>query len=246
MRLILILALPIGASCAHVPVHDFPMVVPRLPRPQVGPGDAPRVSLAFVEVDDTRDLEPPKGPLPEGISLRADTVRLGPGLHASRSYWFSAKSSDETAGESQARLLAWAERIKADGDRVAIGEVADVERGGCPLVTRGFRTYLVRPAPMLVLSEADVTSAAVLETDFCMTRVLVVLDDKASERLEAVTHDGKGRRIAILVDSKVMTVHWGPIEVPDGRLEIPMGDGDLDFEERRANAQKLVDALNSR
>lgn len=123
--------------------------------------------------------------------------------------------------ETRRRADAWAARVTVrEGSRIAWE--SEVEKSGIVL-----RSYVIRvPA---VLTADDVEDASVDDTrDMAKPSVTVSFKSEAAKRLQEITREHRGERLAVLFDGSVQLAATIRAEVSAGRMQISPGHEKLD------------------
>jgi hypothetical protein len=206
------------------------------------------VSLEIVSVDDEHEIvddatrrELSAGALPNGLSFQQERVSLGPDETAARLFVRLRRDEAETLEAARARLEAWTKTIALpEGVRVAVSESVEVDDASGAATQTGWRTYLLKGAP--ILTAADVVSAkAMPDAQDGRWRVAVQVGREGASRFEAYTSENIKRRLAIVLDGRVVSAPMIAGRIPGSYLSISMGAGPV--EQQKADAQKLARAL---
>jgi preprotein translocase subunit SecD len=220
------------------------------PRPGVPPNP---MALQFVGVDDEHeiaDAETQKqlsaAGLPRGLSFRQEQVSVGPEETRVNNYALLVKGDDETMDVARARLEVWAKSLGLPaGDRAAVGRVFEQNEVKGVSEPIGWRTYLLKGAP--VLTAADVVDAhAMPDPNQGMSGwvVAVAFGPEGATRFEQYTAANIKRRFAILRDGNVESAPLIQSAIPGGRATITIGHGSP--EEQKVEAESLAKALGGR
>ena len=203
-------------------------------------------AVQFLSIDDESDLVEPaaaavvNNSLPPGVSLAKERVITGAGNLAVRTFARVVVVNGDSQAVACERLLAWAATLRIpEGDRVAIGEFSSMDQDPSPKTSMGWRTYLVRKDP--ILTGADVQDTISQGTNQGWA-VAVRLNPDGSRRFDAYTRGNIKRRMATLVDGKVLSTAMIAREVPDGRLQLTLPNGNSG----RHLADRFVHAITGR
>jgi len=157
--------------------------------------------------------------------------------------WYARLTRDEseTLASARARLEAWTKDLALpEGVRVAVGDSMGTDEETGASTQTGWRTYLLQGAP--VVTELDVVDARALpDPQTGVWSVMVTLGPEDAARFEAFTEKNVKRRLAIVVDGRVMSAPLIQTRIPGGLMRISMGAGPP--EQQKAEAQKLARAL---
>lgn len=164
--------------------------------------------------------------LPAGIGVRADTWTGPDGSSHGEDYlWAEDRAALEAWLVSRAPLLQ-----PADDRRIVL------ERVGMPGATPPvhWRTYVIEEAP--IVDGSDVVKATVQYDPSTMRpQVELELDTDGRDRFAAATAAGVARKLAIVLDGRVMSAPLVQSPVPGGRIAVTMGGGDPQAQEREAH-----------
>ena len=204
------------------------------------------VSLAFVAVDDERAIvdeasmkKLSQDQLPRGLRFAKEQVSVGPGRQAVREYAWLVRNESETMENARARLEAWTKTLALpEGDRVAVAEYLEYDEDNATYEHVGFRTYLLKGAP--VLTEADVADASALPDSNGGSGWLVRLQftPQGAARFESYTGENLKRRFAIVVDGMVMSAPGDPEPDPGRHRDHHDGGGENRETEGRREAAR--------
>ena len=208
------------------------------------------VTLEFLSVDDEHEIVDDAtrekflaGEQPNGLSLQRESVPLGSDKQATRFYVELRRDETETLDAARARLEAWAKTLALpEGDRVAVGIVAEMDDESGTGTQTGWRTFLLKGAP--ILTAADVVEAkAMPDPNNGSWYVALKFGPDGAARFASYTGQNIRRRFAILVDGRVLSVPMIMARIPGGYASITMlGTGTV--EQQKADAQSIARALD--
>jgi preprotein translocase subunit SecD len=164
---------------------------------------------------------------PTGISAETDSWSGPDGV---------SRTDVLVSADDRARLEAW---VQAKGPRAAeLGDRKVVyERVG-----QRWRAYLVEKAS--IVGGADVAQAeATYDAQPTRPIVQVDLSDGGRARFSDATEAAIGRKLAIVLDGRVVSAPVVQSRIPGGRIQITMGGSDLKEQEREAH--DLVEVLRA-
>jgi preprotein translocase subunit SecD len=164
---------------------------------------------------------------PTGISAETDSWSGPDGV---------SRTDVLVSADDRARLEAW---VQAKGPRAAeLGDRKVVyERVG-----QRWRAYLVEKAS--IVGGADVAQAeATYDAQTMRPIVQVDLSDGGRARFSDATEAAIGRKLAIVLDGRVVSAPVVQSRIPGGRIQITMGGSDLKEQEREAH--DLVEVLRA-
>ena len=207
-----------------------------------GAPPGPRAKLEITLLDDKVDplaglvTEPPAG-----TSIEEENVPGGPGTYDRVHYARIAPQPGETLEQAATRLAASLASLPLPpSHRFVVGPISGDERWGhgTPVA---MRSYLATGDA--IVRETDVADAAA--SDGPDPVVLVTLTAAAAARFEAATTASVRRRIAIVVDDRVLSAPVVQAPIRGGRLSITLGTF-ASPRAKRAEAQGLAHALGGR
>jgi preprotein translocase subunit SecD len=171
---------------------------------------------------------------PTGISAETDAWSA-PGGSMAVDYFVSA--------DDRARLQAW---VQAKGPRAAeLGArrvVYERIEPADPKQRPRWRTYLIEQAS--VVGGADVAkAAATYDPQTMRPNVEIELTADGRQRFASATEASIGKKLAIVLDGRVISAPVVQSRIPGGRVQITMGAGDPDELEREAH--DLVEVLRA-
>ncbi|UQA57499.1 SecDF P1 head subdomain-containing protein [Polyangium aurulentum] len=241
---------PIGAAAVAATVLLAGLILALvMPAKPSGEARAASATLEILSVDDEQEIVDDDtrnklidGGLPSGLSIQRESVSIGPDRQVIRWYARLRRDEGETLDAARARLEAWTKTLALPEDaRVVVGDYLEAnEENEGALEQAGFRTYLVKGAP--ILTTADVIGATALaDPSGSGWFVAIQFGPDGAARFESYTSQNIKRRIAILIDGRVMSAPLIMTRIPGGRASISMSNGPM--EEQKAEAQRLARAL---
>jgi hypothetical protein len=239
-----------GLLAAVAALAVVPFAVAAWPAPAPPPRGPVRAdALLLLEVNDDDDLVPSDvADVPKGVSIKIENAPVGPGRTKANHFAQIMASGAADLGPSRGRLLAWAEPLAAArGLSVRAGAVEELDPENERYEQIGWRTYLVRGAPVLDardVKDADAMAPDNRGTTLASWTVRVALGEAGAERFRAFTAAHVKRRLAIVVDGRVESAPVIQTEIPGGVVSITMGAGAP--EEQQAQARRLADRLMGR
>jgi hypothetical protein len=233
------LTLTIVAAVAFVPVVRTAEAPRRPVRSDV---------VALLALDDEADplAELAGSKAPAGVRIEVENAPLGPGKTAVRHFARMTRRTGETLDDTRARMTAWLTTVSApEGARFALGQDTEWDEVNQRLEGVGWRTYLVKPD--VVLGGAEVADVRVrVERDEGPAPGGAVLDLKltetGAEAFRAFTANHVMRRLAIVVNGRVVSAPQILGEIGGGLVQITMGMSgpDQQLEEARKLERELV------
>jgi preprotein translocase subunit SecD len=212
------------------------------PRPSVDAAlRGPRAKLEIDLLDDEVDPLAGAADLPAGASLKEENVPLGPGVSGRVHYARIVPQSGETLEQAGKRLAAsLASRPLPPGHRFVLRTMSEDEAWGHgnPVA---MRSYLV--AGDAIVRETDVEDVAASEGPDPV--VLVTLTPAAAGRFGVATTKNLRRRLAIVVDDRVLSAPVIQAPIRGGNLSITLGQF-ASLAAKQAEAQRLAHALGGR
>lgn len=199
-----------------------------------------------VLLDDQPDpfgtLDPP---VPAGISSFQEPVIFSPEDIQARTYVRLVIQPGEDLAKAMARAKPWFDARKLPpGDRLVFSQIIEENEITKQREPVGVRTYVA--TDKVLLTKDDVASAsvgAVPDSDNKPQPVAMVqLNPIASERFREETRKNVFRRLAVMTNGNVLMAPLIQAEIAGGKLTIS-ADPDLPYELKRAELQRLVDAI---
>jgi preprotein translocase subunit SecD len=216
--------------------------------------DDVQAALEVIAVND--ELDPlalaDEASLPAGVAKFSEVIRDPNGQTRSLAYARLVLQGKESLEQALQRLRPWQDRLTLPADArlawqplpaEADGNVPPVDPAHEPEPTaEAFRSYLVQSAP--IFSAFDVDSVELTTASDGLASTTLRLTRPAAERLRGATHDRTGRRLAIIVDERVVSAPVVQGEIANGMLQI--SPGGLDPTETRQRARALLSKLTRR
>ncbi len=171
-------------------------------------------------------IDAAKAEAPSGITAEVDVWDGPDGPHRDEYLW----------SEDRLRLEAW---LQGKGPAVGAGDrrvvLESMAPAAAPIKSR-WRTYVIERAP--IIGGADVARASVTYDQNTMRpEVELVLDDDGRVRFGQATAAAIGRKLAIVLDGRVMSAPVVMSEIPGGSIRVTMGYSDDPGDaERQAHA----------
>ena len=201
----------------------------------------PRPVLELVRVDDDDDplrafaKEDP--PVP-GVSVRMESI---PGPKGSRMVHYAYIPIEGTTREAAlAGAGPWLATVpKPDGTRFGFEDVLEASPDGETQEVVAVRSFLLTGKPEI--TSDDVKNASLAPSTGEQVGIAVALTEDGAARFEALTSEWTKKRLAIVLDGKVMSAPVIMSAIAGGHLTITMGHGDRERE--MAEAKRLVAAF---
>jgi preprotein translocase subunit SecY len=208
------------------------------------------VNLELVAVDDEQVLATPEDAtrlgnegFPHGITLQTESAPLGPGRTEPRYYARVVAGEGESLERAHDRFFAWCQKLAMPpGDRLATGAFEEYDETKERSVQVGWRTYLLTgPTVITAVDVVDAVPSA-SKSPSENASVLLQLSKDGGERFADFTGSHVRKRLAIVIDGRVVSAPVILQRIPGGRVTITMGTGDPDamFVEAKELAARLL------
>jgi len=216
------------------------------PAPDAKPA---RVTMSVVVLDEQPNpFSPLPEPTPKGISPFQEVVVFGPEAVEVRTFVRLVVQPGETLAQAMARAKPWFDaRPLPPGDRFVFAEIVEENEVTKKREPVGVRTFVA--TSKVVLTQDDVIEASLGAEPGADEKPQPVatlqLSPDASERFHQFTKENMLRRIAILIDDKVVMSARIQDEITGGKIAIAM-DPETPYEAKRAELQRIVDGLKTK
>ena len=186
----------------------------------------------MVEVDETAATDLTQVALPEGGEIATEHTAQG----APHPYLMVKARNGETPAVTRARLEAWARQLTLPpGTRVVWEQQLQMDDELFNDHYAGFRSYLVRGAPIVTHANVIDASAQAYTSGTQSSAVSVSLDGPGSQAFAAATSRLKQNRIAVIVDGEVLCTPVVLDTISGGKFQITLATNDADKGRTEAN-----------
>lgn len=212
------------------------------------PAPGPRASLEIVRVDDTidplHDMAQGGTSLPVGLSFFNEDAPVGPGrvnrIVAAR----MAFGPGEDEGVAVERFRRWLDTIALpEGKRFGLHDLVDEDENGKKSKV-GLRSIVLTGEPILRTEHVEQAKALPATRSGGEPTVSVQLSPEGGQIFEDVTRAWTHRRIAIVINGRVVSAPRVLSAIAGGNVSITMGRGDPD--QQLIEARQLARSLGGR
>lgn len=202
-----------------------------------------RMTMSVILLDDKPDpFTPLPEPVPKGVAPFQEVVVFGPDAVELRTFIRLVVQPGETLPQALTRARPWLDaRPLPPGDRFVFAEIREENELTKQREAVGVRTFVA--TSKVVLTQDDVVDASVgaaPDQDGKPQPIATIeLSPAATESFRQFTKENMLRRIAVLLDDRVVMSARIQDEITGGKISIGM-DPETPYEVRRAELDRMV------